>query len=521
MAKRFACRALALGLMALSGCCASHTVSRPDAPAVAAASAASSPRSPYLQHPEKAIDWMVKNAEFWKKTYDPVHGGYFTLVREDGTIPDPNYKSTLSQSRVAYAFARAYMVTGNREYLTFARRAVDFMAAHSWDRQNGGFHTCVGLDGESLDHSPAFDRVSEHQRQKWSFMQEYGLLGIAAVYDANRRDEDLAFLTRARATLDEKLWDGRKGLEGYYDAAEEDWSRPHGKGFTPTVDAFTTHGEAAYLLTRDPRYKERLLQLADEIVDHLVATMDTRKLGIEELYDSDWNPAGKGHFFVGHLLKTAWCLERAYLVSPNEKYRAAADRILQQVWGRAWDHTHGGPFQYGDSLRGAITDRNKLYWGLEQAITGGLAGYYLTGNQTYLEMADRSLEFYDRYLYDWKYGDVIDTVSEDGSRRILTDKGGYWKSAYHAMEVGYYVYLYGNLYLQRRPAALHYWIDRSTQDRTLPLDPIAIQDGALVISEVARDGEPYSGYDGRARTLWVPAGVEGDFRVTFVNVRER
>jgi mannose/cellobiose epimerase-like protein (N-acyl-D-glucosamine 2-epimerase family) len=470
-------------------------------------------KSEWLREPDKVLPYIRRNADFWKKSYDAENGGFFTMVTRDGTpLVGRDLKTTLTQSRHAYGFARAFMVTGDREYLIQARRAIDFLRDRGWDQEHGGFHTALDGKGASVD----LTRNNPLSDEKWSFMQHYALLGIAAVADATRAPGDLAFLVRARNVIDEKLWDVRSGVEGYFETADYDWSHPRDKGFTPTVDGITTHGLSMYLLTREDRYRKRLLELADAIVTHLYPTVQTRKLGFAEKFRSDWRPQeNEGFFFVGHVLKAAWCLERAYMVSPKPEYLKVSQDLLARMHEQAWDPVNGGPFYTGDSLTGSVTSREKNWWTLEQAITAGLAGYHLTGDELPLRMADESADFFASHLVDAEYGEVFASANAGGRPDTSSLKGDYWKAGYHSIETGYLVYLYGNLFLKRKPVTLYYAIDPAGAPRTIPLDPIAMEEGALVIREVRLDGKPYPAFDGARRTLTVPAGTGGTFQVTF------
>lgn len=503
---------LILALQAHLACAHAPPAAPPAAPSAAGAPGAL--RSEWLQDPDRAVEFMRRSADLWLRAYDPEHGGFYTDVARDGTTEGSDLKAPLSQSRNAYAFARAYMVTGDPKYLVAARRAVAFLREKGWDREHGGFHTGLNRRGERVDltqHDP-------NANQKWSFLQHYALLGVAALYDVARAPDDLAFLLRGRQVIDEKLWDARPGLEGYFETAEFDWTNPRGKGFTPTVDGITTHGLSLYLLTRDDAHRARLLALADAIVERILPTVSTRKLGFAEGFDSDWRERPEGFFFVGHVLKTAWCLNRAYMIDPRPAYRAGAEDLLRRVAKTAWDDQYGGPYYAGDSLLGVITQREKNWWTVEQAITAGLTGWHLTGDPLYLRMADESADFFVRHLVDPTYGDAYDSTDPTGAIVPSRTKGHFWKAGYHTSETGWFVYLYGNLFLKHEPVTLHYAIDATLATRTLPLDPIAIEPGALVIQEVLLDGEPYDAYDAKARTLTVPAGVGGAFRVTFAPV---
>ena len=474
--------------------------------------------STYLLDPDKAVPYMRLCADFWKRSYDSAHGGFFTNVAEDGTPQDKggiglseNFKTTLTQSRNAYGFVRAYMVTGDRTYLDYARKAVDFLAAHAWDKTHGGFHSVMYADGRNADQDARFDLY----HIKWSFTQHYALLGIAALYDATRSDQVRTFLLQGREAIDTRLWDSRPGVEGYFDKAAYDWSSPSDKGFTPTVDGITTHGEALHLLFQEDAYTARFLALADDIIDHLVPTVAERKLGFAESFDSTWQPKNDGFLFIGHVLKSAWCLGRAYLVDPKPAYREAAELLMKEVWEKAWDKENGGPYNLGDSQRGVVTDNNKNWWTLEQAINAGLILYYITGDKLYLKMADETVNFYMEHLVDWEHGDVYQESDNAGIIHTTPVKGDIWKAAYHSLETGWFLYLYGHLYLNRTPVTLYYWLERAATEQTITLNPLTIRDGTLRIQSVALNGKPTAEFDGAARRVTLPAGFTGELKVTF------
>ena len=471
-----------------------------------------------LKNPDKAVDFARTSAEFWTKTYDDKNGGFFTMVARNGDVLGNNYKSTLSQSRIMYAFSRAYMLTGDKKFLKYANFAEDFIRTKCYDKEHGGFYTTVDATGRNIDFT--YDILlnqNNRQREKWSFMQHYALLGYSALVDATRNEQHHDFLIKSRALLDEKLYDNRKGYEGYYESADYDWRNPRGKGFTPTMDCVTTHGLSLYLLTNDEKYKERLISLADNVITHMYPTSQSRKNGYEEQYDSEWRPREESFIFIGHMLKTAWCLQRANLISPKKEYSETAEKILHNINEKAWDNSNGGPYNFADSFEGVITNDNKNYWTLEQAITSGLINYYVTGNTLYLKMADEACGFFERYTIDKEYGDIFDEVKPDG-KRLKTDedeyKGSYWKSAYHSLETAYYIYLYGNLYFHRKNAALYYYIEKSSKNREFPMNPVEeIQN--LIITKVELNGKDYTDFDSKKRILKVPANTEGEFRITY------
>jgi mannose/cellobiose epimerase-like protein (N-acyl-D-glucosamine 2-epimerase family) len=259
----------------------------------------------------------------------------------------------------------------------------------------------------------------------------YPLVGIAAINEATQGTRlspsseqepaaaDRQWLTKGIQVIDQNLYDSREGYEGYFADADYDWAEPTGKGFTPTVDGITTNAAAASLLLQQPYYTQRFLRLADEAVAHVVQSMDDPrvKVGFAEGYDGNWNinPADT-YNDIGHVLKTAWCLGRAYLVAPKPEYKQAARRLISEVLAHGYDHVNGGPYRTYNWAEGGIwhdayyDGHGKNQWMMEQAINAGLINYYIADQPAdkdqYLKMADQTMDFYVKYMVDWAYGGV-------------------------------------------------------------------------------------------------------------------
>lgn len=448
---------------------------------------------PYLINTDLNIGFADSCAVFWKQAHDATYGGFYTKVNRDGSVTGGDYmKTMLTQTRNAYAFVRAFMMTGEESFLEYARSALDFMYDHAWDSKHTGWFNEMSRQGALLRPGQGAVRNND----KWSFMQHYALLGIAAMVEATRNARDADYLSRGRRAVDTRLWDSREGYEGYYDQADLDWSNPRHKGFTPTVDAITTHALALYLIEPEEVYKTRLVQLADQIVTHMIPTLDDDGYGFTESFSSEWEPFSNSFQFTGHMLKAAWCLTRAFLIEPRQVYVDASTDILSRVH---------------DEI---TTYNNMQWWELEQDITAGLMNYYITGNADFLTHADETLSFFMKYYADHEHGEVFGAVDSNG--RILSDsKGNYWKAGYHSVEQAYYVYLYGNLFVHRKPVVLHYLFEPADTERTIRLSPLAIEHTQLKISRVIREGSAFEAFDPGSRTLTLSPYTGGHFEVTY------
>jgi len=482
-------------------------------------------KSNYILDPDLNIEYVKNNVDFWiKYAYDPTYGGFYSSIGRDGTILNNNQKSLISQTRHGYGFTRAFMLTGDERYLDYAESALNFLFDYGWDNVNGGWYCFAKRDG-TIDN----DRVWNPNTKKWGFQQQYALLGIVANYEATRNENVKNWLDRGINSLYTNMWDSRPGYEGYFEDATFDWSQKVGKGFTCTVDAISTNTELSYLITKETKYKDRLKQLADIIMNRFMPTMDNPlvKVTYPGTFSTNWQPdfsTKSSTTSVGHFLKTAWCLGRAYLCDTTQKqYKAAAERILNETWDyqfgnyTLWDHVNGGPFYAVNILtgEGAKDYDNKDYWMLEQGFTGPLLNYYITKNPVYLQMADESINFFMNHLVDNEYGEIFSQMNPTGTIIRNSTKGDDFKASYHSTEMGYYAYLYSNLYYLHKPASLYYRFAPKTTTQNISLCPIPIEDGLLRIKSVLLDGVDFSNFNAATRTLNIAANQGGKFKVTF------
>ena len=124
-------------------------------------------------------------------------------------------------------------------------------------------------------------------------------------------------------------------------------------------------------------------------------------------------------------------------------------------------------------------DTAKAWWQMEQAVTAGLMMYNLTGESQYLQMADETLSFFMTYFVDHEYGEVYSDRTRYGGQIWGLEKGGSGKAGYHSIELGYYTYLYGNLFFKVNPVTLYYNIMPLDSDREIKMNPLAFSRQSL------------------------------------------
>ena len=473
-------------------------------------------KNEYLKNPDSINVVADKSAKFWEKAYDTKYGGFYAYLKRDGSIDESKtYKISIIQDRNAFAFARAYQLTGNKEYLDYARKGLDFLYKYAWDDTNGGWYQEMNRDG-SLVSAP-IDGMNWND-VKWFTNEIASIAGMSAMYDATRSTTDETWLNKTYSIIDEKLYDSRAGNEGYYEMANRDWSNPNTKSPYPTLDSIPNNMEM-YLLNLDSKYENRMTTLADISISKIFNTMESRKFGFVDKFDSNWNPMqSQPNTYSGNLLKPALYLDWMYLMNPKPEYKAYAEKLTDQIVnGKAYDEKNGGLFSNLNPDTGELVDNKKDWWIQEAGFNTGLLGYYVSKNDNYLKMADGCMDFFMNHIYDPEYGDAFEQTDADGSNP-LTVKGDYWKEAYHTIELYYYTYLYGNLILHNKPVTLYYNIEADKNARNITLTPVYLGKGKLTITDVTLNGKKFTDFTGSTCMLKLPANTGGEFKVTFAPV---
>lgn len=470
-------------------------------------------QSPYFLYPSANIGYVDSCAQFWMNTLDDSRGGYYTNIDREGDVITSwgTNKNLLTQTRNAYGFARAYMMTGNEIYKEYARAGLDFMYEHAWDEINGGWYSQLDINGN----------VQGATNGRSAFDAHYALLGPAAAFEAFGDSTDLDMLLEGYEHLEDVYWDDRVDFHGYYDWVTYDGSSANNKSFNATVDAITTHLLSLYLQTGSQVYLDRMHEISQEIIDHLVGSMPNQAVGFVEEFDANWNwDNGETMTIMGHVLKSAWCLIRVHHLDPQPEYLEAAEILMADVMDHGYDHDLGGPYKdynrtTGEMLMWGNPDTAKAWWQMEQAITAGLQLYSVTENDAYLEVADETIQFFMEHFVDHTYGDVYENRTRYGDETWGLNKGGGGKAGYHSIETGYYAYLYSSLFLHESPLYLYYLFDAEPVERVVRLTPLHSIDLPLTIQSILLDGVPFTNFDGTTRELTIPADTGGEFYVTF------
>jgi mannobiose 2-epimerase len=363
---------------------------------------------------------------FWARaTVDEEHGGFFGVLSESG-VPDPLApKGGVLCARILWAFSTALRHTGDPGHRRMADRAFEELRGRFWDAEHGGTYWMLDGLGRTLS-----DR-------KQTYALAFSLYGLAEFHRATGSPVALERAVELHRAIEAHAADPAYG--GYWEARARDWG--------PLADvrlsekdsnapkSMNTHlhvMESYANLLRvwdDPGLRERLGALVEL---HLDRILDPETGHLLLFFDQRWEPLSRAASY-GHDIEASWLLvEAAEAVGDPalaERTRAASVRMARVSLAEGADAARGGMFAERDG-DGSIDDE-KHWWMQAEAVVGFLNAFELTREEPFLQAAERTWAFVERFLIDRVHGEWRWRVRRDGSRIPGLPKVEPWKCPYH------------------------------------------------------------------------------------------
>ena len=225
---------------------------------------------------------------------------------------------------------------------------------------------------------------------------------------------------------------------GYFETYERDWTLAKDQRLSD-VDmdekkSMNTHlhlMEAYATLLRfheDETVRLRLRELIEIFLDHIINTTTHHFI---LFFDEEWTPRSNKISF-GHEIEGSWLLcEAAEILGCADllkRVREAAVKMAEAVHEQGLDSDGGLLYEAAPT---GIIDSDKHWWPQAEAMVGFLNTYQLTGQQKFLDAAERSWAFIDKYIVDHQHGEWFWRVSKSGVPSQEEHKVDPWKCPYH------------------------------------------------------------------------------------------
>ena len=365
----------------------------------------------------RLADLAQRTAAWWlRHGVDQTDGGFYGTLTRDGSPTVPREKGLIQQSRHLWAMSTWH---GRRAPTPEVRAAAEscytFIIDHLRDVNDGEFFYMAGAAGGVVD------------RKKKLYAEAFAIYGLSAYANEFGVAAARQYALECFASIDGRAHDA---AHGGYDQTDDPLSwidgAAHGTNtHIHLMEAFT----ALYELTQESSVRERLSELVDTTVRHLLQPSDY----VAMAFDSGWAPVGPPLVSYGHDIETVWLLvdaARALGREAEPAVREAARRIGVHASERGYDAARGGYCNEGVP-GGEVTDPEKIWWVQFEALAGLWWLYRLTGDHVHLDRLEHTLTWleaaWDSVGGEWFYGLLQD--GRPGPRG--ENKGEEWKTSYH------------------------------------------------------------------------------------------
>ena len=292
----------------------------------------------------------------------PRQNGYVYPAFTRHWQPIPQAKSNLTfHTRLIYAFATGYRLSGDKRYLDAAVDGADFLFRYYHDAEYGGWYQSVDADGKVVDST------------KDTYGHAFVIFALAHLYavthDARYKDAALDTWRILRLHMRDSMGGFRMASSRKFEVGGKENKRQN-----PVMHLF----EAMLALSIATGSQEALAGIqgiGNFVMYSLLQGKADGSAYIEEWYDENWKPLptlvkdiqgygdSGGYIDLGHNFEWAFLLSSAETHGLGEMYHLVAQRIMDYALAMGYDSSVGGSYNrvYSD---GSI---NKVKGGWEQA----------------------------------------------------------------------------------------------------------------------------------------------------------
>jgi mannobiose 2-epimerase len=367
---------------------------------------------------------------FWyDKGLDRTNGGYTISFDIEGKLREPVTKMIVTQARQVWLFSRlARAGYEPKKNLEAAELGYRFLIDKMWDHKDGGFYWEVDATGNQ-----------KLKPNKHLYGQSFGLYAMSEYALASGRKDVLTFTTKFFNLLEVKAHDATWG--GYNESFARDWtalpaSEQSYMGAPSDLKLMNTHLhllEAVttfYRASKMPLARARLLELINIESNAVVR----KNLGAcTDKYDRNWTARLDNNYnrvSYGHDIENIWLLIDACDAAgvANGPFLDLYKTLFEYSLKYGYDEANGG-FYYTGPFNGPADDRSKSWWVQAEVIVSALRMYEHTKDAKYLAVFEKTFDFINTKMVDWKNGEWYEILSAQGQPR--GSKGSIWKAGYH------------------------------------------------------------------------------------------
>ncbi len=356
---------------------------------------------------------------FWQHLMDRENGGFYGLVEEDLTIDQRAMKGCILNSRILWTFSTAVRLTGNREYLPYAKQAYDFMEKFM-DKERGGVYWNVTFDGHVIDTT------------KHTYCQAFAVYGLAAYYRATKDEAALERAMQLYRTIEAKCKDEGGYGEAYrFDFGPESNEKLSENGVMAERTMNTLlHVMEAYTELYRACGDEKVKQAVKDALHCFLNVMYNKDLHrLDVFYDKDFRCIIDLQSY-GHDVEASWLMWDAVeaVLSKDEwaPYEAMCLDLLDSVKERAF--TENG---FHNECEKGVVDEKRVWWVQAEAVLGFENGWKLTGKEAYKDCLESVWQYIQKEFADQRPGGEWYAYKTPEGKPLGKPVVDEWKCPYH------------------------------------------------------------------------------------------
>lgn len=351
---------------------------------------------------------------FWiKHSIDQQYGGIITSVDRDGSIVDTD-KGVWQQGRFAWLLGELYNnIERRQEWFDLASRVIKFIDAHCFDPIDGRMWFQVTRQGQPI------------RKRRYAFSESFAAIAYGEYAKASGNTE---YADKAKLAFERFV---NHNIAPQNAQSKFTGTRPtRGLGFPMITIATAQELRQSINLDVANEWIDRSINAIQQfhINDKLECVLETVGSNGEVLDHFDGRTLNPGHAIEG-----AWFIMAEGQYRNDVKLIDLGCKMLDWMWKRGWDQTHGGLLYFVDVHGKPVQEYwhdMKFWWPQNEAIIATLLAHQLTGNHKYAHWHTQIHEWAHRLFSDRESGEWFGYFHRDG-RLSTTLKGNLWKGPFH------------------------------------------------------------------------------------------